>query len=586
MMRVLLLIIFLFTCFAFSAQIEITKDADKIGTEDTLAVTISIEGSDAAPELQTEDFELRGSSRSSQIQVVNGAVSKKTIYQLELAPKKIGKASFVIQLGSESKGPVVTEVVQGKVKPQVAPQSNPFDDIFSGGGWADRAPSQPKPITDEEVIVRNELSKNQVHVHEPLVLNTVLYTRVPLARLGLVKEDNLGTLSSENLKDFDNRDKTVTINGQPYQARIIRSRVIYPTLSGVETIKGGVVRVEGPGNFWRGPVKDIAIPDVKLTTKNFEEGGANKKPLSFNGAVGDFALKVTMTPTTLKAHEPATLRLEITGIGNFHILPIPSLTFSNLNSTLTIKRAAIKPDYKLERNNWTGKIVAEYYIIPDREGTYRLPGIQWTTYSPTRESFVTLNSPDLLLNVLRGDPKETLFPGAKPGTEVLGEDIKFIKTDLAHFPKRNIFLEPLFIFSHALVFTLLLLLSLYHFYHKNFLGSTRQAPLRESLFLLSQAKQTTDPNEFYRLIEEALQAYITKMLKLPPSSSLAEIRNLGSTLDRHPGLHEALGRIKDAQAKRYAPSPSGEKRSDILSETEKLIYLLDESFSSKKKTAP
>jgi hypothetical protein len=573
----------LFAASLQAVQIEVTKDADKIGAEDTLSVTISIDGSDTAPELQTDEFELRGSSRSSQIQVVNGQVSKKTVYQIEIAPKKIGKCSFSIQVGSESKGPFSVEVVAGKVKPQVAPQGNPLDELLNGTPWGDRAPSQPKAIGDDDVMVRNEISKNVVHLHEPVVLNTVLYTKVPLARLALVKDDNLGTLSAESVKEFDNQAKNVSINGQTYQAQIIRSRVIYPTLSGTEIIRGGVLRVEGPGNFWRGPIKDVVIPETKLVSKNFDEPNGPKKPASFNGAVGDFVMKVSLTPTTIKAHEPALLRIEITGSGNFHILPMPNINFSNFGGAISVKRSAVKPNFKLTKNAWTGSLAVEYYLIPEREGIFKLPGIKFSSYSPTQENYVETSSPDISINVLRGDPKETLFPGAKPGTEVLGEEVKFIKTEGLYFPKKSFLLEPLFIALHCLGLFILLTFFGWSFYLSRSRVSKAQI-YNHSMELLAKAQSETDHDAFYRLIEEALQTYVTGKLRLPPASSISEIRSrVGTALDKHPGLHEALGRIKDAQSKRYAPAHGETKKIETITDTKKLLKLLEESFGEKKK---
>ncbi|MBL8992209.1 MAG: BatD family protein, partial [Spirochaetia bacterium] len=188
----------LFAAAVHAAGVQVELDATKIGSEDTVDVTLVVEGIDGAPQVKTSDFEIRTSSQSSQIAIVNGSVSKKNVYSFSLGPTHTGKLSFQIIVGDQIKGPYEVEVVEGKAKPQVPSQKKYGDDSFDRSPWSDMAPPRQN-FAEDEALVRNEPVKTSVRLGEPVVVNTVLYTRVGISSIGLVRDDEAKGVTFENI---------------------------------------------------------------------------------------------------------------------------------------------------------------------------------------------------------------------------------------------------------------------------------------------------------------------------------------------------------------------------------------------------
>ena len=157
------------------------------------------------------------------------------------------------------------------------------------------------------------------------------------------------------------------LDGVAYNVADIKKMVLFPQRSGtltVDAMNGEViariqVKRQGRNNdpfdqffndpFFNNPfnsgVKDVKVPlkgeAVKINVKALPDNA----PASFNGAVGKLNFEVSVDKKELKAHEPVTLKIKISGKGNIKLIDPPSITFppdfetydpkenSNLNAT-------------------------------------------------------------------------------------------------------------------------------------------------------------------------------------------------------------------------------------------------------------
>ncbi|MBL8992458.1 MAG: BatD family protein, partial [Spirochaetia bacterium] len=386
----------------------------------------------------------------------------------------------------------------------------------------------------------------------------------------------------ENIPDFDRTPHQVQLGDKTYQAQVIRSRLLIPGLIGKHDIKGGVLRVEKAGGFWGGPARNIAIPEVSLQALPFPEKG---KPASFRNAVGEFQIRMTADGASVRTHDPVMVRIEVSGSGNFKMLILPQVPVEHPD--LTVKRASLRESYKLSQNTYRGSIVAEYFVIPKKDGTFKVPDLEWSYFSPEQSAYVTLRAPGFVFRA-QGGAASTNRSSEPAGTAsyeklVVNEDLLFIKT-----PERenwdaaaDLLASPWSLAVHGAG---LLLIGLGFFSRRiRFAkGRSEESTLGRAIRSLREARTEPGLDGFYEKIERALQDYVVEKFGLSGGLSLAEMKAaLAETMDRHPGLAEILGRVKQCQTARYAPDRSTEIPRHWVDENENLLTLLDRELSLK-----
>jgi len=133
---------------ASAARAELTLrsevDAHKIGVQDKLQLTITVEGSGAPDEIPPPPLVnldvVAGPFQSSQISIVNGRMSRSFTLSYVLQPRAVGKAEIgAVQAGGQSTAPIAIEVVAGAIRPKEPqrqdpfgrdPFGDPFEDVF------------------------------------------------------------------------------------------------------------------------------------------------------------------------------------------------------------------------------------------------------------------------------------------------------------------------------------------------------------------------------------------------------------------------------------------------------------------------
>lgn len=537
------------------AALEVQVDAEKIGQEDVLGVEVVLEGEEAQPEIRSSDFEVRGSSRSSQIQIINGAVSKRTIYHFDLGALRTGPLTFSVAAGKETKGPFAIEVVSGRVKAPPAQARNPIEEFFGGNPWGGQ-PQQPRraEFNEDEAFVRNEVPKAQFWLGETFPVDTVLYHRVNLEQPRLAKEDEVSGFSVESLNDFQSQPTRVSMNGQNYQKVILRRRLFTPTLTGSTVIKGAVLRLEKGGGFWGGPARNVKVPDLNLTVSPLPESG---KPATFRGAVGDFALKARLSSGTVKAHDAATLVYELSGQGNFRgtVLPAPSLRDPDLAS----RRAAVRDAVKFGSQGQEGSMNAEYMLIPGRAKTYTLPSVEWSYFSPSRAAYITLRTPTLTLVATKADQDggpPVSISGSKE-VETQREDIRYIHTAglraSSGGPFRGAWFLGLHLAALLSVAATLVFLRVHSLRRRGGLGLSSHALDRAAKRIRKADKHQGDSDAFHRLLEAALQGYLQERLSVSAGMPLNEVRRFAvSQYGESESLAGLFDLVRACQAARYS----------------------------------
>jgi len=199
------------------AEVRASLDRDNVYPGDTVTLAIETSGDDAGnqPDLTPlkKDFDILGTSRSRQIQIINGRRSDKHQWLVELSPKHNGR----IEVPALPVGKHQTPVLALQVKDQqAAPTATAGAPVF--------IQAEAKP-TDGATYVQQQVR-----------YTTRLYYRVPLIE---------GDFSAPQLKDAvverlgDDHQYQTTLNGRRYQV-LERRYALFPAHSGRLTIPAAV----------------------------------------------------------------------------------------------------------------------------------------------------------------------------------------------------------------------------------------------------------------------------------------------------------------------------------------------------------
>jgi len=120
---------------------------------------------------------------------------------------------------------------------------------------------------------------------------------------------------------------------------------------------------------------------------------AKGKPASFQGAVGRFELQVTATPQKLQVGDPVSIRMQVSGSGNFDSLNSPVLTEQ--------PGWKIYPPTRVESQGLGDSQQMVYYnqVIIPLEDHEELPPIELSYFDAAAEKYVTQNAPAIKLEI-------------------------------------------------------------------------------------------------------------------------------------------------------------------------------------------
>ena len=165
----------------FSVRSEV--DATRIGVEDQVQLTISLEGSDAPDSVAlpalTNLALAGGPYQSTQVSIVNGRMTRTISWTYVLQPQSPGAAEVgAVSAGGESAPPIRMEIVTGSIRQQQR-RADPFGrDPFGGDPFAGFQGRRRQRRAEPKLLIQASPSSREVRVGEPVLLTYYLYTQV------------------------------------------------------------------------------------------------------------------------------------------------------------------------------------------------------------------------------------------------------------------------------------------------------------------------------------------------------------------------------------------------------------------------
>jgi hypothetical protein len=382
-------------------------------------------------------------------------------------------------------------------------------------------------VADQNVRVISEVSKTNPYLNEGILITYKL-----LVGNG-VNVTNFNSVDAAEYTHFWNQDLPInaynfeptTYEGKSYQSVVLKRVLLYPQKTGKLSLKPYTfeLSVDVPTNrrdFFGRPLYAPAtrVATTAEITIEVKELPVENRPASFTGAVGNFDFFVTPNKTALDTGTALEVEVRVTGKGNLKLFSLPELKVP-----AALERYAPENKQKINnsRTGMEGSISDTYTIIPNFQGSYPIPGLEFTYFDPKAKKYVTRSTEEINIQALggavSGEPTNT--PSTTP--TVRSEGFRFIKLTHQLAPiSSGSFIEDLNFYLIWLIPLLLLpILGWWIRYNQargNDLGALkRKASSRMAKKYLGQAqKALKTPDNFYLALEKSMQHFLKARLSI------------------------------------------------------------------------
>lgn len=569
------------------AQVEFTATPtrDKIAINERVRVEfkMNVAGDNFTPP-NFEGFQVvSGPIQSFSQQWVNGKSSMSKSYSYILKPNKTGKVT-IKQAVMEFEGAEYKTV--------------PFQ-IAINGAVDDPKDANSQEITaDTDIHLVAEVSKANPYLNEPIKVVYKLYVANNTGVSGWNEID------SPKYPDFwslniDNRNAQVKNGnylGQPYRYLQLREVVLYPQKTGELVIEPLTldINVEVPTNrrdffgrtVFKTVSKTVSAGSRKINVKSIPTAG---RPASYTGAVGDFKFKVELDKAQLDAGESLNAVVKVGGTGNLKLMELPKLKVPQSLEAYEPERGN---DVKTSISGMKGTISDTYVIVPQYGGKYILPPVEFSYFDPKKETFITLNSGETLIEVNGPAPASGSNTAVNNSTgankNFISNDAQFafIKTSTDFIDKESTYFfnsTPYWVVisgSLLLIPLALLVRRKQEAIASDVIGNRLKTANRLSKKYLSAAKKNLgNHDQFYISLEKSLHNYLKSKLNIQTAEMSKDrvselLLQRGATVETNKEFVELLASCEFA---RYTPSSDSgmqqdfEKASKVINEIDKQL---------------
>ena len=563
---------------------EANLSKEKLGINERLRIefTMNRDGDDFSP----PDFDgfrvISGPLQAISSSWVNGVRSYSKTYSYTLAPT--GRGKFTIKQASI--------VINGKVYKSLAKTvevtaavEKPSDDMTVDD------------YADNNLHLVAEVSKTNPYLNEEISVVYKLYVSPS------IRVSNYRPLDNPKYNNFWSQDIPVqrlntengTYKGKAYRYVVLKRVVLFPQKSGkldIEPLSLDVT-VDVPTNkrdFFGGRIysqtnKTVSAGNRTINVKALPTAG---KPTDFGGAVGEFDFSVTTSKTHLNASESLQAIVEVRGKGNLKLFQLPT---PELPSSLEVYDPEHNENVRTTLSGMQGKVSDSYTIVPSFKGKYPVPSISFSYFNPKSETYHTINSEEIMINVIEGPANSsgtmTNNPiNSKQRVVTTGNQFNFIKLnpDLTAKNSDYFFSSKYFYLWWLLPLALIPLAIIFRKKREAIASDVEGNKIKKANKLarkyLSEAKKTLGKKDaFYIAMEKALHNYLKAKLKIETSEfSKDKIASLLTDKEVEVETKEGfIGLLKNCEMARYSPfsdvqmHQDYDKASEVISNLDKQL---------------
>jgi len=547
------------------AQVSFEAKVSKkrLGLNERLRVDFEMNenGDNFIPPLFTGFQVVSGPQQAVSRSWVNGVRSFSKTYTYFLTPKLKGKitldqAQITINGEVYKTTPITIEVTEAVEKPN--------------------DPNNIDYITDENIKLVAEISNSNPYLNEGISVVYKLYFRNPISISDVqeLESPSYGDFWSHLIKIGQVRVNTKGVyNGEPYNEVVWRKVVLYPQKTGKLNIEPLTLNLSlsVPSNrrdlFGRRILtqgqKTITAGRRVIDVKSLPE---KNKPPGFTGAVGQFDFDVILDKDALKASESFQATLKVKGNGNLKLFNLPKI---NVPNTLEVYEPEHTENVKINLSGMDGTIEDAYTIVPQYQGKYPIPPVQFSYFDPKTKNYKSVRSQDLLVDVFEGPVAGNSRDESKSLTKQLVDtaDTTFsfiiLNTKLSPINTTAFWKSTLFWSLLGLPIMLMFLA----FLLKRFIlerkddsvsSKQREAQRLAKKYLSSAKKAFEDQVVFYESLERALHNYLKAKLQIETTEltkDKIERLLLNKKVNKQTAL-DFVAVIENCELARYAPGSS------------------------------
>ena len=513
-MRLFVYISFLFFLNISFSQVKFEAEVSKtkLGVNENLRVDFKMnkDGDNFSPPSFNGFRVVGGPNQSVSNSWINGVRTFSKTYSYFLTPEKkgnytIGQASIEIDGDIYKTLPVkvqVTEAVESSL-----------------------SPGSPSSVVDDDIELSIEISKSNPYLNEPISVEFKLLfnPKINVTNLGEIDNPEFKNFWSQNIKIPRLEIKSTSYKGQRYNYVTWKKALLFPQKAGdLELLPLTLdVTIDVPTNrrdFFGNTIytqtsKKVASRKRIIKVKNFPENG---KPESFNGAVGNFDISLNSSKSQLKATESFQLEFKVNGNGNLKLFSLPEII---VPSSLEKYAPEFKEKINTSLSGMNGEISNVYTIVPQYQGKYPIPPVEFSFFNPKTEQYVTLYSTESIVDVLDGPTRlsESNVQVSNPVSNSItsSDQFNFIKlnSNFTQIDAKNIIDSKKVLFTLFLIPIIILVLAIIYFNLRNKKVSenilkSRDADLLARQYLNDAKIDMNNKDSFYASLENALFNFV------------------------------------------------------------------------------
>ena len=521
-------------------------------------------------------------SRSQNVQIIGGRTesSVSTTYTYVLQAQKEGTFTIPAATVTVDNQRYVSNTLTVKVLPADA-------NVQQQQGSAE---SSSQNISGVEVFVRAIPSKTTVFEQEAILLTFKLYARgVNVAGFSNMKfPEPKGFLAQEIELANDRQFQLENYNDKNYNTLILKQTLLFPQYSGELEIGEGtfevVLRIANQAsrrgffddffNSYQDVKRTITSPSFKINVKPLPAG----KPKSFANAVGEFTMKSDINTTELKANEPITIKITISGTGNLRLIKNPEIVFP-------ASFEVYDPKVDLKTKNTTSGVVGsrtiEYLAIPRYAGNFTISAAEFSFFDLKTQTYKTLKTDVFNIKVEKGEGtanEAVTNYVSQEALKFLGSDIRHIDTENLKLKQKNDFFFGSVSFMLLYLIPLSLAIVLFIVFRKQAKENANIALVRtkkankvaaKRLKIAKKYLEEKEKGKFYDEVLKALWGYFSDKLNIPVARLTKD--NIESELSKA-GVDEALiadfnNILSTCEYAQYAPGSGSEEMEQLYNQT-------------------
>ncbi len=574
------------SAFADDITFEVTVDRGKVSLGENLQLDLSFYGTQDVPTPYfpgVDGFDWRYLGPSTLTSIINGQVSNSITHRYKLIPSRVGTfqiPSFSIQFRGKTytSAPIPVEVVRGPVSRPQTGQIPDFEDRTYG--------------LEDRVFLAMEVGKKQTYVNELVPVTIKLYV------------NNLA-LRDIRYPQISHEGFSIEEFGQPRQYRDALTGILYNVIefkTSVFAMRAGKLTL-GPAQLecnllikektssrfgssffdddffarYKSYPLSLKSSDIPITIVTLPE---EERPAEFTGAVGSYRFSLSAEPREVKVGDPITLKMAISGKGNFKTVNSPELKLKD-------EFKVYEPDVKQEKGTKT----FERVIIPRNDKINEIPSVGFSFFNPQSGKYQKIVKGPIAIKVNPLPEGEGLkvFEISKEGGEVLrrkeilGRDIIYIKDMPGEFKRKGALLCKNRLFIALQFIPLLALVAISIFQKKKErlrtdISYARRlcAPgkARKNLQKARNLFGSQKPEEFFDAVFKALQEYLGDKFYLPTAGITSNVieelklRNIDQDI-----LNKVGECFNSCDMARYAPASISKE--DMLKSLKLLEEIID-----------